>query len=752
MFKRNLLPAVVLAVFFSLGLNCSSGGGDKLFGDADAEASDMEEAACVQPAFAAKHPTLVADKSDKSRLKTLYDNNDEFAAQMIAKLKGTADNGDPGSSVTEGYDPYRAVSMALIAKNAAFMNWLGLSAADGAESYPAKAKRLLLSFDADLSSITLESDMLDIATIHGAEAIIGFLEAFDFLSDGCDLTEAEYSAIRGRLLELVRSYYDAYFDRLAYALSLWQNNHAIKAASAIGTASLLFPDEPDASKWRDHALSVVDRYGLVHQACEGGSWAEGPAYFQYAMLNLRAYGLSLHRLQKGAPASYNRICAGLPKDCVEEPAQIDDVLFDSRLRKVSDEWMRGIFLPEGWAANIDDADYVAYNFYFDAFLTKSPKALWYAEKNADKFPDAAFDGIETLLLYDETLSPQEPENKSVFFPGIVKLTNGALDGLAAWLIGEKGRGREAGMGHEQPDNQSFIMYYGAQPWIIDSGYIAYSKRKAVALDVNHNVILVDGKGGPTDYYQMYGTDDDADLTVFDDSIAVPNALSRLLRNKTEISRALILLNSSSAMIIDRMVPQDGAAHEYKLLFHLNAGGSTTGTLALKDDGAVISRGSKKMRLKFYSDLPLGTAATDEMTHSFVRKAKDDVQEKHLRLTLPIKGDASHPSALVCSLMNFYDAAESENAADGYSVKFVGAGETPQFCFAAAAQDDGKTVNVYLWQEPTTSPKSYALTDSEGNELKKFSSDAVLTGLKIDELKSVSYVSGLVSKGTVADAK
>ncbi|MFA6035191.1 MAG: hypothetical protein WC889_20005, partial [Myxococcota bacterium] len=76
--------------------------------------------------FRDHHPRLVTDRANVSRIKALYDSDDPFAVSVIKFLRQVAARPDPGSSVAEGYDPYKAEQQGAIAKSAAFLALLGV--------------------------------------------------------------------------------------------------------------------------------------------------------------------------------------------------------------------------------------------------------------------------------------------------------------------------------------------------------------------------------------------------------------------------------------------------------------------------------------------------------------------------------------------------------------------------------------------------------------------------------------------------
>ncbi|MFA6035190.1 MAG: heparinase II/III family protein, partial [Myxococcota bacterium] len=579
---------------------------------------------------------------------------------------------------------------------------------DGAEPYAARAVRMLSMFDTDLSGIDVGSEILDKVTIHTSAALVMFSQALDFAAPVASIDRAQYDAMKMRLLDLARSFNDAYWVRMPYLMQLWQNNHTIKAATGIGMPALLFPETRESRLWLENALSIIDQYALNTQSCGGSGWAEGPGYYEYTMINLRPFGLAWHRYSGGKEITVKRRCAGIENPCTEGgPLAVPDILFSPQMRGVSEDFMQGLLMYNGYVANIDDSDFVSYNFFYDAYLYGSQPALWCAKNSTTPMADGAFDAADTLLIYDPSLEPSAPPSPPAFHGGYARLHAGdARNDLTVYLVGESGAMRKNGMGHEQPDNQSLIVTFGGELWIIDSGYSGYPTRGQVALDVNHSVILVDGKGGPTDPIKMHGTDNDADLRVADASVGIPNAYSELTRGGAKLGRSVFVADGRTVLVMDVMEAYDGASHDYTLLFHTNGGGTTGGITEPAGNGATIKRGGYQMSVSTVSDGVAVTPALELYKHSFLRHA--DPQETHIRLASSVPTSMPGARVMACTTFRLYPGTFTDDPALGITVTDDGPVTDSGACPAAGVLPDG-SITVYIVRSKPSGEGCFTVT-------------------------------------------
>ncbi len=178
------------------------------------------------------------------------------------------------------------------------------------------------------------------------------------------------------------------------------------------------------------------------------------------------------------------------------------------------------------------------------------------------------------------------------------------------LLGEHGKVRQHGQGHEHPDASQLIIYDQGEYLLMDSGYIGYEEKEPVAHAVNHNLILVDDLGPPDSEYTGIGSD--TYLSGYSDSGAgFKSCRSATSYQGTDFVRQVVVGPHGMVVVADRFFRP--AEAEMTLLWHGNALGQD---FARDGNRAAWSRPGATLHGVVTSGLPGMECDNVTQTHSF----------------------------------------------------------------------------------------------------------------------------------------
>ena len=145
------------------------------------------------------------------------------------------------------------------------------------------------------------------------------------------------------------------------------------------------------------------------------------------------------------------------------------------------------------------------------------------------------------------------------------------------LRGEHGRVRAHGLGHEHPDETSFILYAGGEMLAVDAGYINFPNHHKVNSGRNHNVVLVNGKGPPLFMAgnASIGGGNDAFLQRFYASDFMDYAEVVAQYQDTDVMRRVMFIGKRYFAVADELSSTGENHFEWRL--HGNGGGTSGGT-------------------------------------------------------------------------------------------------------------------------------------------------------------------------------
>jgi hypothetical protein len=507
---------------------------------------------------------------------------------MLARVQARAD-AVAAPPKPESYDPYHEAARARIASAAAFIALLFED-----EVYAHKAAEIALGINPNINEVGFASPFFTKTSIHAGEAIAYYAKMYDWLRASNLLDDETLGEVRGAVVELVKRFEEeATSGPMAALLALAQNNHNVKAYGAMGLAGMVFSGQPQAARWVNRGVTEVRYYFLDFQTTEDGGYAEGPNYLNYCL----GEGLSLlwayHRFVDGEE-SYLRHFYDTREVQEEVYEWIPDPLVEPLLTKLF-LWPLKIMMPGGRAPNIDDASLSAVSSGYLAVLFNEPVFLWHWElPHVGRASGSGIDlAADIFALLDEEMEGSEPDFSGDLLleeAGNCVLRSGfGEEDTYALMLGEHGKIRKHGQGHEHPDASQILIHARGEYLLMDSGYISWEEKDAVSHPENHNLILVDGEGPPDSEYTGIGSD--TYLSNFHvDDVGYKGCRSETSYAGTSFKRDLLVTPHDVVVVLDRVVATKEQSLE--LLWHGNGGASSGGDyLAVPGGGAWLRTGA-----------------------------------------------------------------------------------------------------------------------------------------------------------------
>jgi hypothetical protein len=623
------------------------------------------------------------------------------AARLYARVHSLADT-PPRTMPPGGYDFGAVETNGLTAACAAFAAFV-----EDDETYAQKA--IALTSELYFNLWELPPEDWDRGTINGGQALATFSVAYDLLVGLGFADEAEAAAMREAVRTFARHLYDCY---VAFPILIGlPNNHQIKLTAAFGVAGMTFNDTREAATYVNLAQSSAPYFLLDFQMPDGGGQAEGPTYLDYSFQTFLYYAAAYHRFAQGEAYPCKIICrTRLWPPCRSEVIEVEDPAADPRLAELLD-WRLALIMPNGYAPPIDDSNLGCGNFGPVAALFERADYAWHYRTSPSCKENTHSLALIELSALDRMPDPVEPSGgPSVFWPEAgqaVLRTSWQPDALYALLIGEHGKARRSGIGHEQPDATSFLLYARGTMFALDSGYGSYRERHHTANAANHSLILVDEAGprGPT----LVFADADAYLSEFVNEPLFRSARVDSRYENADVRRRLALVGDDYFVTDDAIVSDE--PRDYAWLLHTNAGGTTNGVFRRAAYGATVNRPEGVMRVYVQSDSDELELDQQIAEHALSHSALD----RHMVLrgeltapaarffavyligateaTLPVaeRGEADNPLAWIVASDEYVDATLSNAGGD-----FV-FGPTPSF--PGRVESDGEL--VWMRTEPET---------------------------------------------------
>ncbi len=465
----------------------------------------------------------------------------------------------------------------------------------------AKAKQLLLSFTDNLEDNT-DADL----DIHIQSVLLPFANTWDLLLATPWITPDEAKQAQTRIASVNRKFAAKYledgFSRM-FSMVVTQNNHPLRAASAIGYVALAFPDEADATSWLDWATDQMD-YLLGpkgHYVQSDGGVTEGPFYFSFGFAAVAPFLLALDRNSPASVVHHHTCITRNDNDpwndngCVEgEPFTLVNPLRDPTFMATLD-WSVSLRRPSGVRATLDDTHVAITDGAALTTAIGGPSYLvWDWGTNAVMpFDTEKFDNLTPwYLAHVGDAAPAPPPWRNRFFPAggqAVFRSGWGTDDLWLLLVADNGPARKSL--HNHADGSSFALSAYGEDLLIDTGYYKPdATNNPLTMDApSHNVILVDGVGAPKRGLLNAWGDTDAFLENTKDGEAVAWAEARISYEQAEIRRGIAFARKRYFVVADRIHSDVPTARKFQWRAHLWGGFDVGGTYTVAGHHVTLNR-------------------------------------------------------------------------------------------------------------------------------------------------------------------
>ena len=602
-------------------------------------------------------PRLFFDKDDQENIRTHIKSRISGKAEPYAtiynRILNIADR--VPSEYRESFDTRISSQNGEIAEASAFLGWL-----NGDETYLNKALNIIAMKFPDPTGVSLEEKY----NLYESEALTSLCTAYEYLSSTTNIDTSLLSSARDNLIMRL-NYFREITHNGTYAVSLayLNNNHKIKVLSALGLCAMLLNDRREAAFEISSAMSGIDFLMSDFQNAEG-FYAEGWSYLNYTGNSFLPFMYAYHRYARGKSIPYygvENISGGSPH--TGKVVQIQDFVTNPKIERL---YKMALFStqPNGLMNPIDDANPECLHGSILYKIFNNPDFLWQWYKPDCNFNTNRLNTLSLLLLTDDK-APEIPTTiglEASEIEGGVAIMRSGFDANSTYLafIGEHQKARTNGLGHEHPDELSFILWAYSTPLVIDPGYINWENHNYTKYAKDHSVILIDGEGAPyDDIRNRIGADVYLSDISYDGRVSYVSGLTSYL--DSEIKRSVIRINDRYFVLLDRVKFKDNNPHEVTVQINGMGGGdipdsklTITDNLAryekedvildisLLTDGENLSLYSRKEEYAKvwgvwgYNDMLLGRASAADsisfLTLLLPQKSKDGILMDSRRLS------------------------------------------------------------------------------------------------------------------------
>lgn len=569
-------------------------GSADLFPDVAEDTYDPTDAPAWEPDLVGVHPRLFFGPDDLPTLAARLATTEGPHRTLAQRIRNRAAQALP-EHPEEGFGTAVSATQGAIIEAAAFLG--------------------LVEEDADLTAKALAGLAApyppphDLATGSGydlteSEALVSMCAAWDFLA-GNPLAEA--GALADARAGLVRRLDDfrtvCREGNLLPMLMFARNNHVMKVFGALGLCAMAVNDRPAAVRDLHEAMTGLEYLVNGFQGNADGGYAEGWNYLVYGSNSFLPFWVAYHRWAQGRVFPYLAdplLQVGNPK--AGTVFEISDIPDQDVPRAV---FRRALWStrPDGLMVPTDDANPAALHGAVAAWLFDDPGFLWQwlgdgAGLHADRMETLS------LALYDGTPRPADPglDLEGAACEAGFAILRDAWDANSTFLVlqGEHGAMRVNGLGHEHPDELSFLLWAHGRELVGDPGYINWANRQKVHRPEDHNTILIDGKGAPFSAMAEQGLDvgTDAFLTpVIHDGDTTRVAVTTRYE-QVDLARRIVRLDRRFFVVEDAMDADGGTVRIYRMLLNAMAGGDVADSeIATLPDGARWRRGAARIEMR-----------------------------------------------------------------------------------------------------------------------------------------------------------
>ncbi|MCX7944433.1 MAG: heparinase II/III family protein [Deltaproteobacteria bacterium] len=520
----------------------------------------------------------------RQHIKTKLDERKEPYVILLNRIKLVADNDIP--KYLGHFDTKISPVIGEIAESNAFLGWLYKD-----PRYIEKAFKAISEPFPDPTGVSVYAKY----NLYESEALTSFCTAYEFLSASDMLGIEELDIAKENIIKRINHFREithngTYAAQLAYL----NNNHKAKVLSALGLCALLFNKRKEAAFEMSSAMTGIDYIMADFQNAEG-FYAEGPYYLVYTDNSFLPFMYAYHRFARGRDMPFygvENISGGSPY--TNRVVKIKDFATNE---KIINLYKMALFMtqPNGLMLPIDDANPICLHGAIHYRIFGNKDFLWQWYKPECGFYSNKLNVLSLLLLTDEEplSSPLSIRLDASYKDGGVAILRDSFDenGVFFAFIGENGKARRHGLGHEHPDELSFVLWANKVPLIIDPGYINWENHDLVKYPKDHSVILIDGETQEYDVIRnKIGSDAYLSDVVKDGRVTYISGITAY--KNSDIKRRVIRINEKYFVLFDSVEIHDSEKHKVTIQINGAGGGDIPNSyFSLKDDGAIYSRDS-----------------------------------------------------------------------------------------------------------------------------------------------------------------
>lgn len=344
----------------------------------------------------------------------------------------------------------------------------------------------------------------------------------------------------------------------------WTHNWLIMEMNGLAQIGILYPQFAEAEEWRSYAFNVLVREMGTQVYADGMQYELSTGYHQVNINNYQWLWDVAEAYDVAIPAAFRN---GLEQ---MHAANIKLMMPDGRLPDINDG---------GW--------------HLVSTLM---------QRAAQLYPERA--EFRWAATRGRTGSPPDYRSLALPYSGLFAMRSGwEEDAVYAFFDGGP-----FGYAHQHEDKLNLLVHAYGRLLLTEAGNYAYDTsemRRYVLSTRGHNTIRIDGedqnrrvnfdRSAPPILDQPAGASwrseesYDAVETQYDEGYGPDAAIRIVHRRKVIFLKAGIDGVSPCFVVVDRLTPQDGDAHEIEILWHLNTGmPAVDGVAVVSEDDAVAN--------------------------------------------------------------------------------------------------------------------------------------------------------------------
>jgi hypothetical protein len=322
--------------------------------------------------------------------------------------------------------------------------------------------------------------------VHGAFVLIGLAVALELAAELLDaeVVAAGYEAVARLALRLSDGAEHGSWGEKTVNRAAW--NHSIVAFAGLGAAGLALTDHPRSEDW----IALAVEWSLLffeHGVTDAGMTREGLGYCGFVFRNLSPFLLGAR-----ARGAFDY------RDSHQNP-------FLEKLARIP-SWYAGEVFPQGgWVQNLNDSywdphqalgGFLPVFFGLDEdlvtqFWQRTVGGLGQRSYGAD--PSLRWSTIFESALW----GPSDTERRG---EDVVEVFHCEDVGYLREWAPDRGSGfsfncgRYVGSIHDQSDNNSFTLFAGGVPLVIDAGAANLAEEGSASSSYGHSAVVIDGLG------------------------------------------------------------------------------------------------------------------------------------------------------------------------------------------------------------------------------------------------------------------